>query len=36
MSRELAGIVIDGTLSKADVHNQAVAVISCYPKAPAE
>jgi thymidylate kinase len=36
MSRELAGIVIDGTLSKADVHNQAMAAISCHLKAPAE
>lgn len=36
MSRELAGIVIDGTLSKSDVRNQAMAAISCHLKAPAE
>jgi thymidylate kinase len=36
MSRELAGIVIDGTLSKSDVHNQAMAAISYHLKAPAE
>jgi thymidylate kinase len=36
MSRELAGIIIDGTLSKSDVRNQAMAAISCHLKAPAE